>query len=73
MENKEIAKIIGKSLKIARVKQNLTATNMKKSLKICLGAYLNYEKGKTLISAVHLYKCSKILKLPIEHFFMDLP
>ena len=68
----EIQKIIGSTLREKRLEKGLTAEFMTKKLKICLGAYLNYEKGRTFMKAVHLYKCSKILEIPVEDLFENL-
>lgn len=60
---------IVKRIKAARIQAGLTQKELAKNLGRTSAAISDLERGKVQVSAIDVFKLSKLLKKPIEYFF----
>ena len=63
-------KIAGNNVRVERRKQGITQEGLARVLGLSYGQVNNYENGSNRISVGRLYEISKILKIPVERFFI---
>ena len=61
-------KNLGKRIKVARVEQDLTQTDLAKKIGANQKSVSRYENGIVEPSLSTMYKIAKILKKPVDHF-----
>ncbi len=64
---------VGSRLRVRRTLLGMNQTNLGDALGIAYQQIQKYEKGTNRISASRLYDLSRVLDVPIEHFFDDMP
>lgn len=69
MNDNEIKKLIGTNIRIFRKLNNMTLDDLSEKLGCKNTSLSYYERGVQAISAINLYKISKILNVPIEKFY----
>ncbi len=64
---------VGARLRVCRTLLGMNQTNLGDALGIAYQQIQKYEKGTNRISASRLFDLSRLLDVPIEHFFDDMP
>ncbi len=64
---------VGARLRIRRTLLGMNQTNLGDALGLAYQQIQKYEKGTNRISASRLYDLSRLLDVPIQHFFDDMP
>ena len=65
-------KIIGRNLRIFREMRGMTQMKLADALDMTYQQIQKYEKGTNRLSAARLYDFSKLLKVKIENFYIDV-
>ena len=65
-------KKLGKRLREIRKSKALSAAALGELTDLSMKQILKYEKGINSLSAINLYKMSKVLEIPMVDFFNDL-
>ena len=64
---------VGARVRLRRVLQGMTQTDLGDALGLTFQQVQKYERGTNRISASRLYDLSRVLDVSIEHFFEDIP
>ncbi len=64
---------VGARLRVRRTLLGMNQTNVGDALGVAFQQVQKYENGKNRISASRLYALSRLLDVPIQHFFDDMP
>jgi transcriptional regulator with XRE-family HTH domain len=64
---------IGKRLRARRLEYGLSQGRLAKTVGISFQQIQKYERGSNRIAASRLYDLARVLKVPIDYFFQDLP
>lgn len=65
------AKKLGKKIKLARVEQDLTQSQLAKKIKAKQKSISRYETGASMPTIETLVKIAKVLKKPAGHFLEE--
>jgi len=63
--------IIGKNIRLARKTKGISQAELGEALGISFQQIQKYERGANRISASKLHMMSRLLKIPLESFFMS--
>ena len=64
---------MGKRIRLRRVEQKISQADLGEQLGVSFQQVQKYEKGANRISASRLYFTAKILGVPVQFFFEELP
>ncbi len=64
---------VGARLRLRRTLLGMNQTTVGEAIGLTFQQVQKYENGKNRISASRLYDLSRVLDVPIEHFFDDMP
>ncbi len=64
---------VGARLRVRRTLLGMNQTNVGDALGVAFQQVQKYENGKNRISASRLYDLSRVLDVPIQYFFDDMP
>ena len=64
---------VGARVRVRRTLLGMNQTNVGDALGVAFQQVQKYENGTNRISASRLYDLSRVLDVPIEHFFDDMP
>jgi len=67
--NDKLEVLIGRNLRRARERRNLSQTKLGDAFGITFQQIQKYESGKNRISASLLFRAARVLNVPISHFF----
>ena len=64
---------VGARVRLRRVLLGMTQTNLGTAIGVTFQQMQKYERGTNRISASRLHDLARVLDVPIEHFFDDMP
>jgi transcriptional regulator with XRE-family HTH domain len=64
---------VGARLRVRRTLLGMSQTTVGEAIGLTFQQVQKYEKGTNRISASRLYDLSRLLDVPIQHFFDDMP
>ncbi len=64
---------VGARVRLHRVLLGMTQTDLGTAIGVTFQQMQKYERGTNLISASRLHDLARVLDVPIEHFFDDMP
>ena len=64
---------VGARLRVRRTLLGMSQTTLGEAIGLTFQQMQKYEKGTNRISASRLYDLARVLDVPIEHFFDDMP
>ncbi len=72
MEEKGIKYLLGRNIKIERIRKDITQEEFAERINMSLSYISKLEQGLTSPTAIVLYKMSAVLKIPMEDFFKGI-
>ncbi len=64
---------VGRRVRMRRTLLGMSQTTLSEAIGLTFQQMQKYEKGTNRISASRLYDLARVLDVPIEHFFDDMP